>query len=133
MPGIKTRNAILAPIEKGSFIVSRRVRHPPMRTSMDYAHDVAFLHDQEFLTVDLDLGARPLAEQHLVALLDIEGRKLTGLVAGARADGDDLALLGLLGCGVGDDDAARRSSFRYRRDEPPRDHARDETSWRLAS
>src|SRR5205823_2969594 len=31
------------------------------------AHDVAFLHDQEIDAVDLDLGARPLAEQHALA------------------------------------------------------------------
>ncbi len=34
------------------------------------------------------------------------GDDLAGLVAGAGADGDDLALLGLLGGGVGNDDAA---------------------------
>src|SRR5246127_667707 len=31
------------------------------------AHDVALLHDNKLLVVDLDLGARPLAEQHAVA------------------------------------------------------------------
>ena len=58
--------------------------------------------------VDLDLGARPLAEQHLVLRLQVEGDDLAALVAGAGADGDDLALLGLLGSGIGDDDAASR-------------------------
>src|SRR6201994_3618484 len=38
------------------------VRHP----AFDHAHDVAFLHDHQVLTVDLHLGARPLAEQHAV-------------------------------------------------------------------
>ena len=38
----------------------------------------------------------------------LEGHDLAALVAGAGADGDDLALLGLLGCGVRDDDAAGR-------------------------
>src|SRR5882757_3586847 len=37
------------------------------------AHDVAFLHDEVFDTIDLDLGARPLAEQHPVTSLHIEG------------------------------------------------------------
>ena len=35
--------------------------------SRPHAHDVALLHDQELDAVDLDLGARPLAEQHAVA------------------------------------------------------------------
>src|SRR5271154_2081023 len=30
------------------------------------AHDVALLHDQQLLAVDLDFSARPLAEQHAV-------------------------------------------------------------------
>src|SRR5271156_5837394 len=38
----------------------------------EHAHDVALLHDQELLAVDLDLGARPLAEQHAVADLDVD-------------------------------------------------------------
>jgi hypothetical protein len=42
--------------------------------ALDDAHDVAFLHDQQLLAVDLDLGAGPLAEQHAVAGLDVEGR-----------------------------------------------------------
>src|ERR1700738_4149717 len=35
------------------------------------AHDVALLHDQQFLAVELDLGARPFAEQDAVA--DLSG------------------------------------------------------------
>src|SRR4051794_1665260 len=70
------------------------------------AHDVAFLHDQEVLTVDLDLGARPLAEQHALADLEVDRNQLAGLVAATRADGDDLALRGLLFDGVRNNDAA---------------------------
>jgi hypothetical protein len=36
------------------------------------AHDVGLLHDQEFLAVDLDLGARPFAEQHPVTGLYVD-------------------------------------------------------------
>ena len=75
---------------------------------LDDAHDVGFLHDQQFLTIDLDFGAGPLAEQHLVALLDVERRQLTGLVAPAGPYGDDLALLRLLLGGVRNDDAGLR-------------------------
>src|SRR5262245_37477814 len=80
-------------------------------SAIQHAHDVAFLHDQQLLAVDLDLGAGPLAEQHLVAFLDVESDDLSSLVAGAWADGDDFALLRLLGGGVGDDDAAGTLGF----------------------
>src|SRR5438105_78220 len=81
---------------------------PPADLLIEHAHDVGLLHDQEFLAVDLDLGARPFAEQHAVADLQIDGDQLAGFVAAARADGDDLALGGLLLGGVGNDDAAGR-------------------------
>src|SRR5215207_4507458 len=73
---------------------------------LEHAHDVAFLHDQQVLAVELDLGAGPLAEQHPVADLDAHRRQLALLVAGARADGQDLALHRLLLGGVGDDQPA---------------------------
>src|SRR5262249_55011875 len=74
--------------------------------AFDDPHHVGFLHDQVVLTVDLDLGAGPLAEQDAVAGLDVEGDELAGFVAGAGANGHDLAFLRLLLGGVGDDDAA---------------------------
>ena len=40
--------------------------------SGDHAHDVGLFHDDQLLAVELDLGARPFAEQHPVALLDVE-------------------------------------------------------------
>src|SRR6266487_5950480 len=58
------------------------------------AHDVAFLHDQKFLTIELDLGARPLAEQHTVANLEVDRDQFAGFVTAARTNGDDLALRG---------------------------------------
>src|SRR6201991_869280 len=73
---------------------------------IDDAHDVAFLHDQEILTVDLHLGAGPLAEQHGVADLEVDRDQLAGFVAATRADGDDFALGGLFLGSVGNDDAA---------------------------
>src|SRR5262245_51885697 len=72
---------------------------------LDDAHDVALLHDQEILAVDLDLGARPLAEQHAIADFDVDRDQLAGLVAAAGPDRDRLALRGLLLGGVGNDDA----------------------------
>ena len=73
---------------------------------LEHAHDVALLHDQQVLTVDLDLGAGPFAEQHPVADLEVDRDELAGLVAAARSNRDDLALGGLFLRGVGDDDAA---------------------------
>src|SRR5712672_3383868 len=81
---------------------------PGAMSSGDDAHDVGLLHDQEILAVEHDLGARPLAEQNVVAGLHVRGDDLAGLVAAAGADGDDLALRRLLLGGVGDDDAALR-------------------------
>src|ERR1700704_2925563 len=74
--------------------------------SVQYAHDVGLLHDQEFLAVELDLGARPLAEQHAVAGLDVDRDQLAGLVAAAGADCDNLTLLGLFLGVVRDDNPA---------------------------
>src|ERR1700709_1794224 len=71
-----------------------------------HAHDVALLHDQEFLAVELDLGARPFAEQHAVADLEIDRGQLAGFVPAARSDRRDFALRGLLLGGIGNDDAA---------------------------
>src|SRR5271165_903126 len=76
--------------------------------AFDHAHDVGLLHDEELLAVDLDLRAGPLAEQDSVAWFEFDRRKFAGLVACARSDGDDLALLRLLLDGVGNDNAAFR-------------------------
>src|SRR6185437_11131367 len=73
---------------------------------VEHAHDVAFLHDQQLLAVDLDFGAGPLAEQHAVADLEVDRDQLATLVAATRANGDNLALRGLFLGSVGDDNAA---------------------------
>jgi hypothetical protein len=74
---------------------------------LEHAQDVAFLHDQQVLAVDLDLGARPLAEQDAVAGLHVQRLDLAVfVVARAGADGDDFAFLRLFLGGVGDDDPA---------------------------
>src|SRR5271163_4828848 len=78
---------------------------------LENAHDVALLHDQEIDAVELDLGTRPLAEQHAVANLQVDRNELAGFVTATRADGNDLALRGLLLGGVGDDDAT--GGFRF--------------------
>src|SRR5271166_4837769 len=76
--------------------------------ALDHAHDVGLLHDQQFLTVDLDFSAGPFSKQHPVALFEIERNELAAFVTASRPDGDDLAFLRFfLGC-VGNDDAALR-------------------------
>src|SRR5258706_13313755 len=74
--------------------------------SGEHAHDVALLHDQEVLPVELDLGARPFAEQHAVADLEVDWDQLAGFVTAARTDRGDFALRGLFLGGVWNDDAA---------------------------
>src|SRR6266850_2203549 len=73
---------------------------------VEHAHDVALLHDQEIFTIDLELGARPRAEQDAVADLEVDRDQLAGFVAAARADGGDFALRGLFLGTVRNDDAA---------------------------
>src|SRR5229473_2456159 len=55
---------------------------------------------------ELDLGARPFAEQYAVADLEIDRDQLAGFVTAARADRRDFALRGLFLGAVGNDDAA---------------------------
>src|SRR5580704_2451135 len=74
---------------------------------INHAQDVRFLHDHEVLAVELDLGARPLSEQHAVAALDVERVHLAGFVAHTRSDRDNFAFHRLFLSGVGDKDAAR--------------------------
>jgi hypothetical protein len=83
-----------------------------MRTvlGLDDADDVFLAHHQQFLAVDLDLGAGVLAEQHLVADLDRQrpyACRLSRILPLPTAI--IFALHRLLGGGVRDDDAASRS------------------------
>src|ERR1700738_3225893 len=70
------------------------------------AHDVALLHDQQFLAVELDLGARPFAEQDAVADLEIDRNQLAVFVTAALSDREDFALRRLFLGSVRNDDAA---------------------------
>src|SRR4029077_17470939 len=81
--------------------------------SGDHAHDVGLLHDQEFLAVELDLGARPFAEQHAIAGFQVHRNKLAVFVTAAGAHGDDFALLRLLFVGVRNDDAALATTLSW--------------------
>src|SRR5271155_2334297 len=72
----------------------------------DHAHNVALFHDQIFDAVDLDLGARPFAEQHPVAFLEVDRDKLAAFVAAAWTDGDYLSFSRLLFGGIRNNDSA---------------------------
>src|SRR5690606_22176856 len=66
----------------------------------------ALLHDDQLFAADLDVGARPFAEDHLVADLDVERMQPSVLAPRPGAGGDDFALHRLLLGGVRNDDAA---------------------------
>ncbi len=55
---------------------------------VDDAHDVGLLHDQEFFAVNLDLGARPFAEQHAITFFQIDRNELAGFIPATWANGD---------------------------------------------
>src|SRR6202162_6008824 len=86
---------------------------------IDHAHDVGFLHDHEVFAIELDFGARPLAEEHAVAALDVEWVQLAILVAHAWANSDDFAFHRLFLRRVRDEDAT--SGFRLRLDTANQD------------
>src|ERR1700693_620443 len=82
------------------------VRRGAQSLLLEDAEDFFLTHDEELFAVELDLGAGVLAEEDVVASLDIEGEDLAFVVGLTLTDGDHFALLGLFLGGVGDDDAA---------------------------
>src|SRR3954454_4175109 len=74
---------------------------------VDDREDVAGRQDEVLVGSELHLGAAVLGEDDGVTLLDVHRRALA-VFEPARADSEDLALLGLLLGGVRDHDAGRR-------------------------
>src|SRR6185312_2850903 len=89
----------------GLDIVECAIESGAGTSGRDDAHDVGFLHDEEFLTIELHLGAGPFAEQDAVAGLHIQRHDLALLVPRAGTDGDHFAFHRLFLGGVRDDDA----------------------------
>src|SRR3546814_152430 len=58
---------------------------------VDDTEDIALLHDEQILAVDLDLGPRPFAEQDPIASLHRQLDERAVVVAGAGPNGDNLA------------------------------------------
>src|SRR5213594_1733751 len=83
-------------------------RGPPL---VENGEDVFLAHDEVLLVVDLDLGARVLPEQDLVAGLHVEGDLLAVVADFAVTGGDYLALLRLFLGRVRDDDPALLDLF----------------------
>src|SRR3954469_24381119 len=74
--------------------------------AFDDAHDVFLAHHEELVALDAHGLAGILAEQNPVAGLDVEGDNFALVVLLALADGNDLALVRLLGRGVRNHDAS---------------------------
>src|SRR6202022_2370540 len=79
----------------------------------DDGHDVFFTHDHEFFAFELHFGAAVLAEENLVADLDVAGTHLAVLEDPAVADRDDLSANGFFGRRIGNHDAARRGTILF--------------------
>src|SRR4051812_32807168 len=73
--------------------------------SADDGEDLVLAEDHVVLVVDADLAAGVLADENLVALLDVGRDTLTVVGDLAGSHGDHLGMLRLLLGGVGDDDA----------------------------
>src|SRR6187455_1788647 len=91
-----------------------------IRLSVHDGHDVFLAHHEDLVAFDANRGARVLAEQDLVADFHVDRDDLAVLVLLAGTDGEDFALVGFLGGGVGDDDAGRRLTLLF---EALDDHA----------
>jgi len=76
--------------------------------ALDDSQDVGLLHDQQLLAVDLDLAARPFAEQDPVAGLDVQGTERAVLASAAGSYAEYLALHGLFFGSIGNDYASGR-------------------------
>src|SRR5215213_11694823 len=87
--------------------LSRR-RLAPGALGLDDREDVLLGEDQEILALDLELGPRVLGVQDLVPDRDVDRFARPVVQDLARADRQDLALLGLLLRGVRQDDARLR-------------------------
>src|SRR5216684_5471675 len=84
----------------GPLLLSLRI------DATDDAQYFVFSHDDVFLTIELDLLPRVLAEEDEVTSLDVGPLTRAVVLDLASACGDHLALLRLLLGGVGDDDPA---------------------------
>src|SRR5216684_7677430 len=76
------------------------------RRALDDSQNLVLAHDQEFLVINLDFRAAVLSKKNAVADANIQRLARPVFAILAFADGDNLAFLGLLFCGVGNDNPA---------------------------
>src|ERR1700751_2365304 len=88
---MRSRASVPRRISLATMIVFPSARLRGGGVVRDDAHDVGFLHDHQFLAVDLDLGARPLSEEDTITGFDVERMDYAVVAARTRPDGDDLA------------------------------------------
>src|SRR5215204_1327459 len=74
--------------------------------TLEDSHDVALLDDEVLDSVELDLGAGPLAEQDAITCLDVGSDQRALLIPGAGADGDNFAFHRLFLGRIRNNDAA---------------------------
>ena len=72
---------------------------------VNHREDVFLGHDDEVFAIDFDFGAGVGREEHGVAFLDREGHAVAGFSVQDAVEGHDLAFLGLVLCGLGQEDA----------------------------
>src|SRR5260221_5144808 len=101
---MRTRACSLNLTSLAAMMISSRVRGSGASAVHD-GHDVFFAHHHELVALDAHGGAGILAEEHLVADLEVDRDELAVLVLLAGSDGEHFALVGLLGGGVGNDDS----------------------------
>src|SRR5262245_56632573 len=77
-----------------------------LRLRGNHGENVVLTQDDVLLAGDADVGARVLAHQDPVALLDVDRHALAVVRESTRSHRHDRALLGLLLGGSGDDDAS---------------------------
>src|SRR3979490_1425275 len=80
---------------------------------LNHGHNVFLSHHNQVLAFHANFSAAVLAEEDLVADLDVEGTELPVFENLAFADRYDLSLYWLFGRGIGNNDAARRGSFLF--------------------
>src|SRR3954452_126276 len=105
MPFLRLRRAVSSKISCLAKSESLRCRLRVVRSGLDDREDVLLADDEELVLVDLELGPGVLRVQDLVPDADVHGLALAVVERLARADREDLALLGLLLRGVRQDDA----------------------------
>src|SRR5438876_7321806 len=74
-----------------------------LRFAFDDGEHFVLTHDEVFLTIELDLLARVLAEEDEIARFHVERRPLPIVFDLAASGGDDFPLLRLFLRGIGDD------------------------------